>query len=137
MAVVDINALTIAQDVTDNASKKKMIYRSDSGVGFVVLIDENIGEAMGFDDYLDTSSEKRAEMGLVMRTVSFSDATGKVKGTYPAGKPDTPIYANGGTIKVPRKGSIAGVVCAVIGATGEKRRLLSAADTGQQSGDNT
>jgi len=134
MAVVDINALTIAQSPEDNAGKKKMIYKSDSTVGYVVNIDENIGNSMGFDDYTDTSSEKSIPVGMVMRSVSFSDVTGKVKGAYPCGKPDTPIFLNGGTIKVPRKGSILGVVCGVSSRKGEKSPLLNAADTGQTDG---
>lgn len=137
MATLDINAKTIAQNPEDNASKKKMVYTSDAGVGFVVTVDENIGETLGFLDFTDTSTEKEKPASLRMRTVSFSDASGKVKGQYPVGTPTTPIYVEGGTIKVPRKGSIAGVVCTVLGAQGEKRTLLSAADTGQQDGDNT
>jgi len=134
MSVVDINSLTILQSPEDNASKKKMIYLSDSTVGYVVNIDENIGDSMGFDDYTDTSSEKAIPLGMKMRSVNFSDSTGKVKGTYPCGKPTTPIFVNGGTIKVPRKGSILGVVCGVTSRKGEKAPLLNAADTGQTDG---
>ena len=137
MASLDINAKYVAQDAEENASKKQMIYTSDSGIGFVVLIDENIGETMGFLDYATSSSEREKPASLRMRTVSFKDATGKVAGQYPVGTPTTPIYVEGGTIVVPRKGKLTGVTVAVIGAQGEKRRLLSAADTGQQSGDNT
>ena len=137
MALVDINAKYAAAAASENASKKNMIYTSDSGVGFVVLIDENIGESMGFLDYTDTSSEKAIPRGMRMRTVSFQDSSGKVKGQYPVGAPTTLIYVEGGTITVARKGNATGVVTTVVGAQGEKRKLLSAADTGQQSGDNT
>ena len=137
MATLDINAKTVLQNPEDNASKKKMVYTSDAGTGYVVMMDENIGETMGFLDFTDTATEKEKPASLRMRTVSFSDASGKVKGQYPVGTPTTPIYVEGGTIKLPRKGSILGVVCTVLGAQGEKRTLLSAADTGQQDGDNT
>jgi len=137
MATVDINALTVAQSVSENSSKKSMIYRSDTGVDYGVVLDENIGESMGFTDYADNSNVPMLPQGLKMRTVSFADSSGKVKGQYSVGTPTTPIFVEGGTIKVPRKGSAAGVVCTVTGAQGEKRRMLSAADTGQQSGDNT
>ena len=137
MALIDINALVIAQPVAENASKKAMIYTSDTTVQYAVVIDENIGEAMGFIDFATASTATPAPAGLKMRTVTFSDASGKVKGSYPVGIPTAPIFVEGGTITVPRKGSAAGVVCAVLGAQGEKRRLLSANDTGQTSGDNT
>lgn len=137
MAIVDVNALVVAQAVTENASKKAMVYSSDDGSQYVVTIDENIGEAMSFGDFTDASVTKAAPDGLKMRTVTFSDSTGKVKGTYPVGSAGTPIFQEGGTIKVARKGSATGVVCAVTGAQGEKRRLLSAQDTGQNSGDIT
>lgn len=137
MALVDINALVIAQAVNDNASKKAMIYTSDTTVQYAVVIDENIGESMGFADFQTASTAQPAPAGLKMRTVTFSDAAGKVKGSYPVGTPTTPIFVEGGTITVPRKGSAAGLVCAVLGAQGEKRRLLSANDTGQTDGDST
>lgn len=137
MANLDINALAVAQPVTENASKKKMVYSSDTGDRYWVNIDENIGEVLGFDDFTDTSIEREAPKSLKMRTVSFSDSTGKVSGSYPVGKSTELIFKEGGTIKLPRKGSIVGVVCAVTGATGERRKLASAQDTGQNAGDIT
>lgn len=137
MAAIDINALVVAQGVTDNASKKKMIYTSDTTTKYYVDIDENIGESLGFEDFTDTSIVSEKPSSLRMRTITFSDSTGKVKGQYPVGTPTTPIFVEGGTIKVPRKGSTAGLVCAVLGAQGEKRRLVTGNDTGQDSGDNT
>ena len=137
MALVDINAKYALQVAEENASKKKMIYVSDTTQRYVVTIDENIGESMGFEDFTDVSTATEVPKSLKMRTVSFSDSSGKVKGQYPVGSPTTPIFIEGGTITVARKGKAAGVVTTVIGAQGEKRTLLSAADTGQQSGDNT
>ena len=137
MALVDINAKYALQVAEENASKKKMIYVSDTTQRYVVTIDENIGESMGFEDFTDVSTATEVPKSLKMRTVSFSDSSGKVKGQYPVGTPTTPIFIEGGTITVARKGKAAGVVTTVIGAQGEKRTLLSAADTGQQSGDNT
>lgn len=137
MASLDMNSLYAAQDAEDNQSKKKMIYTSDAGVGYVVTISENIGEVMGFLDYTAASSEKEKPASLRMRTVSFKDSSGKVAGQFPVGTPTTPIYVEGGTILLARKGKLTGLVVTVIGAQGEKRTLLSAADTGQQSGDNT
>ena len=137
MAVLDINAKYALQNAEENASKKKMVYVSDTTVSYVVTIDENIGETMGFTDFTDSLAVLEIPKSLRMRTVSFSDSSGKVKGQYPVGTPTTPIFVEGGTITVARKGKATGVVTTVIGAQGEKRTLLSAADTGQQSGDNT
>ena len=137
MATLDINAKYAAQTAEENASKKKMVYLSDTGVSYVTTMDENIGETMGFTDFTDTLAVLEIPKSLRMRTVSFSDSSGKVKGQYPVGTPPTPIFVEGGTITVARKGKSTGVVTTVIGAQGEKRTLLSAADTGQQSGDNT
>ena len=137
MATIDINAKYAAAAANENASKKNMVYKSDAGVDYVVFMDENIGESMGFTDFADTSATPEIPKSMRMRTVSFQDSSGKVKGQHPVGTSTTPIYVEGGTITVARKGSAAGVVCTVVGAQGEKRRLLSAADTGQQSGDNT
>ena len=137
MATLDINAKYASPSAEDNASKKDVIYTSDSGALYVVKMDENIAEVMGFDDFGTTSIATERPQGLKMRTVSFKDSTGKVSGQLPVGKPTEDIFVSGGTIKVARKGKADGVVCTVIGAQGEKRRILSAADTGQQSGDNT
>lgn len=137
MAVIDINALVVAQTLTENASKKAMIYTSDTGLLHTVNIDENIGEAMGFADYTGVETTTNMPDGLRMRTVTFADATGKIKGQYPCGAPTTLVFKEGGTIKVPRKGNITGVVCSVTGAQGEKRRILAAADTAQNAGDAT
>lgn len=137
MATLDINALVVTQSVTENASKKKMVYTSDTGDKYWVNIDENIGEVMGFDDFTDVSIEREMPKSLKMRSVSFSDSTGKVSGTYPVGKATELIFKEGGTIKLPRKGSALGVVCAVTGAGGEKRKLASGQDTGQNAGDIT
>lgn len=137
MATIDINAKYAAAAANENASKKNMVYKSDAGVDYAVLMDENIGESMGFADFTDISATPEIPKSMRMRTVSFQDSSGKVKGQYPVGTATTPIYVEGGTITVARKGNATGVVCTVVGAQGEKRRLLSAADTGQQSGDNT
>ena len=137
MAAIDINAKYAAAAANENASKKNMIYKSDGGTDYVVLMDENIGESMGFVDFGDTSTAPEIPKSMRMRTVSFQDSSGKVKGQYPVGTATTPVYVEGGTITVARKGNATGVVCTVVGAQGEKRKLLSAADTGQQSGDNT
>lgn len=137
MANLDINALVVAQSITENASKKKMIYLSDDGNQYWVSIDENIGEVLGFSDFTDSSIATEKPSSLRMRTVSFADSTNKVKGSYPVGDPTQPVFIVGGTIKVARKGSALGVVCAVLGAQGEKRQLASGQDTGQNSGDIT
>jgi len=137
MAIVDINARYTAPDSDNNDSKKNMVYTSDTGALFAVRIAENIGEAMGFGDFETSTVAGTIPRGLKMRTVSFKDASGKISGQYPCGTPTTPIFVEGGTITVPRKGKAAGVVCTVLGAQGEKRTIMSAADTGQNSGDIT
>lgn len=137
MATVDINALVVTQAVDENSSKKAMVYTSDTGAIYVVNVTESIGEALGFLDYETGSLATAMPDGLTMRKITFSSSNGKVSGSYPCGSPQTPAFVEGGTITVPRKGSAVGVVCAITGAQGEKRRLLSANDTGQNSGDAT
>lgn len=136
MATIDINVLVVAQDVDNNSSKKWMKYLSDSGATFAVLIDENIGEALGFDDIADADinfAEK--PQSLEMRKVNATSLNGKIKIQYPVGKPSEDIYSEGGTITVPRKGSADGLILTVTGVVGEKRRLPSSRDSGQDSGD--
>lgn len=135
MAIIDLNAKYAAPDSSDNDSKKTMIYTSDTGDQYAVKIGENLGEVMGFDDYTTSSIAPTAPEGLRMRTVSFCDATGKIKGQYPVGKPTEDVFAEGGVIIVARKGKATGVTCQVLGAQGEKRQFPRANDTGQQSGD--
>jgi hypothetical protein len=136
MATVDINALYAAQTGSDNDSKKAMLYTADDGATqYRVQISENIGSAMGFGDVETATVADELPRGYVMRKVTFSDATGKVSGAYPCGTPSTPIYVEGGTITVARKGKADGVTCQVTGSQGEKKRFGGANDTGQQSGD--
>ena len=137
MATIDINAKAAAAASDNNDSKKNMVYLSDTGISYTVLISENIGESMGFADFETSTVAGALPRGLRMRTVSFKDATGKISGQYPCGTPTTPIFVEGGTITVARKGKAEGVVCTVLGAQGEKRTIMSAADTGQNSGDIT
>jgi hypothetical protein len=139
MATIDINALFVAQAAEDNNSKKDMIYTSDEGTEYIVSITENIGEALGFDDVesADVGVVPNLPRGWQMRKILFVDSSGNVKGSYPVGKPDAPIYFEGGTVTVARKGKATGVVCAVTGSVGERKRFGKSFDTGQQSGDNT
>lgn len=139
MANVDLNALFAAQPAENNNSKKDMKYTSDDGTAYVVSVTENIGEAFGFDDVAtaDVGIVPNLPRGWRMRKVNFADATGNISGSYVVGKPSTLIYAEGGTITVPRKSKAAGVVVAVTGSTGEYKRFGKSFDTGQDSGDET
>lgn len=138
-ANININTGFAADDANDNASKKWMIYESDDGNKYRVFMTETIGSFMGFDDLTDanradTLSEPKF---LKMRRVNFSDASGKVKGSYPVGKSTESVFQEGGQITVPRRGKAGGVVTYVTGAVGESRRFDYTGDTGQQSGDAT
>lgn len=138
MAAIDINALVAAADIDDNASKKWMAYTSDNGTLYAVKIDESIGELLGFIDITSSNDgvpEKPSS--LTMRVINAVAPNGKVKLRYPCGVPTEPIYSEGGTITIPRKGYTTGLVCTVTGVTGEKRRLVGASDSGQGSGDAT
>lgn len=138
MAIVDINASYVAAAGENNDSRKTMVYTADDGTTvYTVDISENIGEAMGFADFTTSTVATPLPRGYQMRTVTFSDSSGKVKGTYPVGSPTTSIYVEGGTITVARKGKATGVVCQVTGSQGEKKRFAAANDTGQDSGDNS
>lgn len=137
MASVDLNALFAAQAAENNNSKKDMVYETDDGTEYIVNITENIGKAFSFRDVvpLDVGVVPILPRGWRMRKVSFSDATGNISGQYVVGKPDASIYAEGGTITVPRKGKAAGVVVAVTGSVGERKVFGKSFDTGQDSGD--
>ena len=137
MAEVDLNARFTAIAGDDNDSKKAMVYTSDAGQKYKVFISENIGESFGFDDEEPTSTAVEMPKGFTMRKVTFTSPSGFVGGSYPCGKPNTPIYAFGGTIIVARKGKVDGLTVTVTGAQGEKRRFLGAADSSQSSGDAT
>jgi hypothetical protein len=138
-ANININVGFAADDADDNASKKWMVYDSDDGNKYRVFMTETIGSFMGFDDLTDTNVSSTLEVPkqLKMRTVHFSNANGKVKGTYPVGKSTEIVFQSGGTITVPRRGKADGVLCFVTGCTGERRRLVYTGDTGQLSGDIT
>lgn len=136
MAAVDINAKFSAAD-DDNDSRKWMIYTSDAGTKYSVFISENAGEVLGFDDVDGTTIPPNLPKGFQLRKINAVSSNGKVRNSFPVGKPDTPIYVEGGTVVVARKGVTAGLTLAVTGTTGEKKRLVTAADSGQQSGDNS
>lgn len=137
MANVDLNALFAAQAAENNNSKKDMIYTTDDGTEYIVQITENIGEAFGFDDVetADVGVVPQLPKGWSMRKIRFADATGNISGEYSVGKATTLIYSEGGTVTVPRKGKAAGIVCAVTGSIGERKRFGKSFDTGQDSGD--
>lgn len=139
MAVIDLNGIVVAVAPEDNNGKKNMIYTADDGTTqYLVNINEAVGEAFGFADVTNATPVLAGlPRGYSMRKVTFSDASGKVAGSYPVGNPNEQIYNLGGTITVPRKGSILGTVVQVTGSQGERKRLQSANDTAQQLGDNT
>ena len=134
---IDINALFAAQDVTQSNSKKDMVYTADDGKLYKVNINENMGEAMGFLDYTDTTVLTALPYVRIkaMRQVHASDASGRVKQSFPVGTPTKSIFSEGGTIKIARKGSADGLVLTVTGTTGEKKSIATPYDTGQNSGD--
>ncbi|MCE2672041.1 MAG: hypothetical protein LW635_09710 [Microcystis sp. 53598_E5] len=138
-ANININTGFSVDDANDNASKKWMVYEADDGTKYRVFMTETIGSFMGFDDITDTNVAETVDMPkfLRMRNVHFSDASGKVKGTYPVGKRTEFVFQEGGKITVPRRGKADGVVTFVTGSTGEKKRFFYTGDTGQQSGDAT
>jgi len=137
MANIDLNAKYTAQDVDDNNSKKNMIYTSDNGAQYVVTVTENLGESFGFDDVgTGDTGLPGLPQGFRMRVVRAVSPNGKVKQSFKVGKVGEAIYNEGGLITVARPGKSAGLVLAVVGVTGERKRLVTATDTGQASGDN-
>jgi hypothetical protein len=136
-ANININTGFAADDANDNASKKWLIYESDDGNLYGVFATETIYAFMGFDDVTDANRATVLNMPdfLEMRRVNFSDASGKVKGSYPVGKATEEVFQEGGVITVPRRGKADGLLTQVTGAIGEKRRFIYTGDTGQQSGD--
>jgi len=140
MATVDLNAPFASQPANDNNSKKTMVYLTDDGKAIPVQINENYGEKLGFADYTGPIPAELAAphyLRFEMRKIYASDSTGKVKQSFYVGNPDEPIYVEGGTITVPRKGKANGLVLNVTGSVGEKKSFATAGDTGQTSGDDT
>jgi hypothetical protein len=140
MAVVNLNAPFVSQPANDNNSKKTMLYTTDAGKKIPVQINENYGEALGFEDYTGSIPEEETAplyLRFEMRRIYASDTSGRVKQSFPVGKPDEPIFVEGGTVIVPRKGKANGLTLYVTGSVGEKKTFANAGDTGQQSGDDT
>jgi len=137
MANLDLNAKYTAPANADNDSRKYMIYTSDDGSEYSVLISENIGEVFGFGDISNSSPPPALPQYFKMRHINAVDSTGKVRNTFPVGKTGESVYNEGGTVKVARKGKADGLVLAVTGAVGERKRFATSDDSGQQSGDNT
>lgn len=136
---IDINAAYGLLPAGDNDSKKDMVYTTDSGKKKIVKISETMGELLGFEDYtVDTvlTDEPFVEI-TEERIVHASSVDGKIRQSFRVGNPTKDIFASGGFIVVARKGSVAGIILAVTGTTGEKKRIITAADTGQTSGDST
>lgn len=138
-ANININTGFAADAANDNASKKWLVYESDDGNKYSVFLTETIASFMGFDDLTDTNLAEVKDFPkfLEMRRVTFSDSSGKVKGTYPVGKRTEFVFQEGGVITVPRRGKADGLACQVTGAIGENRRFKYTGDTAQQSGDAT
>lgn len=136
---IDINALFAAQNVTQSNSKKDMVYTADDGKTYKVNINENMGEAMGFADYSTSTTLTGLPYVEIsqMRLVHAADASGRVRQSFPVGTPTKAIFAEGGTIKIARKGSADGLILTVTGTTGEKKRIATPFDTGQNSGDDS
>ena len=140
MAIINLNAPFVNQPANDNNSRKTMLYTTDDGKKIPVQICENYGELLGFDDFTGSIPEELVAPNYLrfeMRRVYASDVTGKVKQSFPIGKPNEEIYVEGGTIIVPRKGKASGLTLFVTGSVGEKKTFPNAGDTGQQSGDDT
>jgi len=140
MATVNLNAPFVSQPANDNNSRKTMIYTTDTGKWLPVEINENYGEALGFADYAGPIPEEHQAPNYLrfkMRRIYASDASGRVKQSFPIGIPDHPLYLEGGTVIVPRKGKTEGLALFVTGSVGERKTFPNAGDTGQRSGDDT
>jgi hypothetical protein len=140
MATINLNAPFASQPANDNNSKKTMLYTTDDGKKIPVQINENYGELLGFDDFTGSIPDDQVAPNYLrfeMRRVYASDVTGRVKQSFPIGKPDEDIYIEGGSIIVPRKGKADGLTLYVTGSVGEKKTFPNAGDTGQRSGDDT
>jgi hypothetical protein len=140
MATIDLNAPFVTQPTYDNNSKKTMVYTTDNGKLLPVQINENYGELLGFLDYtgpIPKEDQAPNYLRFKMRRVYASDSTGRVKQSFPIGLPNHPIYVEGGTLIVPRKGKASGLELFVTGSVGERKTFPNAGDTGQRSGDDT
>jgi len=126
--------------LTTITAKKTMVYTTDNGKLLPVQINENYGELLGFLDYTGPIPEEDQAPNYLrfkMRRVYASDSTGRVKQSFPIGLPNHPIYVEGGTLIVPRKGKASGLELFVTGSVGERKTFPNAGDTGQRSGDDT
>lgn len=135
MATVDIHAAVSGAAAEENNGKKWMKYKTDSGKTYAVFINEAVGKALAFDDIGDNETLEPKPQTLKLRVVNAVSPNGKVKVSYPVGKPTAPIYKDGGVIKIPRLGKAAALELAVTSVTGESQRKVTGRDSGQNLGD--
>jgi hypothetical protein len=140
MATINLNTPFVNQPANDNNSRKTMLYTTDDGKKIPVQINENYGELLGFEDFTGSIPDDQVAPNYLrfeMRRIYASDVSGRVKQSFPVGKPDEAIYIEGGSVIVPRKGKADGLTLYVTGSVGEKKTFPNAGDTGQRSGDDT
>ncbi len=123
-------------------SIKTMIYTADDQTKWCVDIDESNGEAFGFDDYTGAATDPKYYLPrrMQMRYVNWSADSGRISRRFPIGKPNNPLFLNGGSVTVPiQDGSTSAdsidATGQVTSSRGEKRRLPRATDTGLTGGD--
>jgi len=123
---LDLNALFVAQSATENNGRANFWYKLDDGTYAPARgLNTNQANLFGFLQTLPSGAViTNSKVVTKFRSITFADATGKIKGTFFVGTPTEAIYTGGGTVKVPRKGKAAGVITYIIGSQGEKTRFV-------------
>lgn len=81
-------------------SIKWVLYRSDDGADYAVLMDESNSQAGGFTDAPDVVAQKELPKGRKMRFVNVQEPVSGVRRKLYLGTPNNPLK-NGGKVSLP------------------------------------
>jgi len=138
MLHIDLVPSYSSRDAEDNNSRIVFIYTLDNGKKLPLMLSENVGKKMGFEVYppdgIPPADRAPHYLRFEPRRVHAQSLNGKIKRSFPVGRPDFPLYCLGGKITIPRLGKTAGVDLFVTGTTGEQKTFATGVNTQQTSG---
>lgn len=116
-------------------SIKWVLYRSDDGGDYAVMMDESNSQAGGFTDAPDFVAQKELPKGRTMRYVNVQEPVSGVRRRLYLGTPGNPLK-NGGKVSLPLYSGKTMQMkdFAVQSYRGEKMRKVFGNDTGLNDG---
>lgn len=124
-------------------SRKWMLYQTDGGATYSVVVDESNSEAegMGWLDYEVGSIAPPLPKNIQMRMITAQDPVSGARRTIPVGQVGASAFALGGTILLQSfmPGAAGVIAFEILSAIGEKitNSRPRASDTGLTDGDAT